>query len=137
MKKDIEFRSVDDVLIAILPQITQPEGQLWEVYLINLKATPISSVLVSSKGFGEVNGEDLQTSALRHFFASVPALSYQKIENIHEDVFNLNNQYWLSFSHENHLYDRKFLFPSESIHPDNFDSIPLINRQGITLDEPG
>lgn len=135
MKKDIEFRSVDDVIIAILPQPTQPDGQLWEVFLINLKPSPISNVLISSKGFGEVDGKALQTSALRHFFETIPAVSYQKIENIHQDVFNLNNQYWISFKHEDHMYDRKFLFPSASIHEDNFTSIPLINRMGITLDE--
>lgn len=135
MKKDIEFRAVDDVLVAILPQLTRPDDQLWEVYLINLKATGIQNVLINSKGFGEVDGEVKETSALRHFLDEVPAMSYKKVENIQEEVFSLNNQYWVSFSYEGHLYDRKFLFPSHSIHPDNFKSIPLINRQGIAIDE--
>lgn len=135
MKKDIEFRAVDDVLIAIMPQVARPDDQLWEVILINLKPTPISNVLISSRGFGEVDGKNLETSALRHFLETVPAMSYQKVEHIQEEVFKLNNQYWLSFSHNGHLYDRKFLFPSDSIHPDFFETVPLINRLGIMLGE--
>jgi hypothetical protein len=133
MIKDIPIREVEDVAMAILPQLIDAEALTWEVYLINLKDEPIANVLVSSKGYGSLKGESVRTSTLRHFFERIAPLSYQKVEHIQTKVFPLNNEYFVSFTHDNFLFDKKYTFLSGSIDEENFTSIPLLNRQGVMI----
>ncbi|MEM7658966.1 MAG: hypothetical protein AAF399_22780 [Bacteroidota bacterium] len=133
MKKDIPVKKVEDVFVAIAPKLTDPEGELWEVFVINLKPDPIKNVLIASKGYGELDGEEVKTSVLRHFFDQVEGSSYQQVEQIQTKVFGLNNEYWLSFSFDNFLYDRKFTFVSDSIQKDHFTTVPILNRPGVMI----
>jgi hypothetical protein len=133
MIKDIPIRKVEDVLVAIMPQVHDPEAITWEVYLINLKPEPIGNVLVCSRGYGELNDQPVNTSVLRHFFATVPSLSYQKVEQIQTKVFALNNEYMVTFTHDDFLFDKKYTFMSGSIDEQNFTQVPLINRQGVVI----
>ena len=54
MKKDIPFRKVEDVAIAIVPEKNHSGGEAWYVYLINMNRGPLETVLVVSKGYGDV-----------------------------------------------------------------------------------
>ena len=52
MKKDIPELKVEDLAIAIVPReevIVNPEEDLWDTYIINLKDEKIKSVLIASK----------------------------------------------------------------------------------------
>ena len=133
MKKDIEFPSVKDVAVAIVKEKNELNQDEWTVYLLNFKNEPIECVLVSSRGYGEVNQEKRKTSELRHFLNVVNQKSFAKIEPIMEDVFGLNNEYWVSFYQGEKMYDKKFIFLPESICENNLIHIPIINKRGVVI----
>jgi hypothetical protein len=132
MIKDIIQPEVTDIAMAVVYENTENNSG-WFVFLLNLKDTAIRGVLVSSKGYGEVQGESVKTSILRHFFDEVPAYSFQKVEAIMEDVFKLSNEYWVSFYIGDLIYDKKFVFLPESISEENFSSIPFLGLKGVMI----
>lgn len=133
MKKDIEFPAVTDVAVAIVNEKNELNQDEWNVYLLNFKNEPLESVLVSSRGYGEVNNEKRKTSELRHFLNVVNQKSFAKIEPIMEDVFGLNNEYWVSFYQREKMYDKKFIFLPESISEKYLIYIPIINKRGVLI----
>ena len=133
MLKDIPELIVENIAIAVVKENGELEEDVWNVYFINLKSEEIEAVLVTSTGYGEMEGEKLKTSTLRHFLDKVGAKSAVKIEPIMENVFGLNNEYWVSFYHQKKMYDKKYLFLAESIREDNFITIPIINKKGVMI----
>ena len=134
MKKDIPQYKVEDVAIAIVPRDGgSEEEKLWDTYLVNLKEEPISSVLINSKGYGNVEGEKIRTTVLRHFFEEIEGLSCVQIEPIQSKLFSLTNEYWVSFVFEDYMYDKKYVFVKGSINEMNFTKIPFINRKGVMI----
>jgi hypothetical protein len=132
MIKDIHQPEVKDIAIAIIQEEAE-EGLGWFVYLLNLKDVLIEGVLVSSTGYGEINGEQKKTSILRHFLDEVGPKSFCKIEPIIEDVFSLSNEFWVSFYINKVMYDKKFIFLPETIHEDYFTNIPLLGKRGVMI----
>jgi len=129
MKKDIPQRKVEDLAIAVVPR----DGELWDTYVINLKDEPIESVLIASQGYGEVEGEKIKTTKLRHFFEKIGPLQIEKIEPIQQALFKLTNEYWVSFRHDGYMYDKKYVFVTGSIDEINFTLIPFINEKGVMI----
>lgn len=130
MKKDIEFPSVKDVSVAVIPK----NGDLkspWKVYLINTGEVAIQKIMITSTGFGKQKGEDQKTSTLRYSFDELKANKYKAIELIDPAVFHLNNEYWISFWVGNQLYDKRYLFVPDSLNEQHFTTIPLIDEKGI------
>jgi hypothetical protein len=135
MKKDIDIRKVEDLAIAVVPRDTDdPEHDyFWDAYLINLKDEPIKSVLVNSRGYGEMDGEKRQTATFRHFWETVGPLEIIKIEPVSTELFSLANEFWVSFSHDNYLYDRKYVFVRGSLDPMHFTEIPFLDKRGVMI----
>lgn len=135
MKKDIHQFKVEDVAIAIVPRPASPveEENLWDTYLVNLKKEPIQNVLINSKGYGEVEGEKMRTTILRHYFEEIAAESSVLIEPIQSKLFHLTNEYWVSFVFENYMYDKKYIFVKGSIDEDYFTSIPYVGKKGVMI----
>jgi len=137
MLKDIPELKVEDIALAVVPDLQigekPDEFTVWDVFLINLKKQPIHGVLVSSKGYGSLQGEEVQTSVLRHFFDEVQPMSAALVEPIDREVFGLNNEYWVSFYVGKNIYDKKYLFLPESILVDNFSHIPVLNKTGVMI----
>lgn len=135
MLRDIRRVAVEDIAIAIVPkEITMDEeGPLWEVYLLNLKKSPIENVIVASKGYGVFKGEDVKTSTLRHYLGDMSPMSFMLIEPIQESVFGLNNEYWLSFYINREIFDKKYIFLPESISESYFTLIPLLEKRGVMI----
>ena len=133
MKKDLPENIVENIAIAIVMESATPEAKLWKVYLVNLKNDAIETVLVSSKGYGEKNGENIKTSILRHSIGNVPAKSFAEIELIDEQVFGLTNEYWLSYYIGSQIFDKKFIFVPESIVDSNMTRGPLLNKAGVMI----
>jgi hypothetical protein len=133
MIKDLPPNVVKDIAVAVALEGENAESKVWYVYLINLKNVPLENVLVTSKGYGEKNGEQVKTSTLRHSFPLVEANSYKLIEPIDEQTFGLNNEYWLSYYIGQEIYDKKFIFLPESIVDDNFIKLPIINKPGVMI----
>jgi transcriptional regulator of heat shock response len=133
MKKDLPDNLVEDISIAVVLESETPESKVWNVYLINLKDTIIETVLITSKGYGLNNGEKVKTSTLRHMIEKVAAKSFAKVEAIDEEVFGLNNEYWLSYYIGKEIFDKKFIFLPESILESNFIKVPLVNKPGVMI----
>ena len=133
MKKDLPENIVENVSIAVVMESATPESKNWNVYLINLKDEAIETVLVSSKGYGEKNGEAIKTSILRHSIGNVASRDYAMIEMIDEQVFGLTNEYWLSFYIKGQIFDKKFVFVPESIVESNLIRIPVLNKPGVMI----
>lgn len=133
MLKDIPDNRVENIAMAVVRE-HNPEGDLvWNVYLVNLKEENIEGVLVTSKGYGFKQGEKVKTSILRHFMEEVPAHSFVKIEPIMENLFGLNNEYWVSFYINKEIYDKKYLFLPETINEDFFTHIPFLEKEGVMI----
>jgi hypothetical protein len=133
MKTDLPENFVEHVLIAVVLDSATPESKLWKVYLVNLKDIAIETVLISSKGYGERDGEQIKTSVLRHSLGNVEAKSFTQVELIDEKVFGLTNEYWLSYYQGNQIYDKKFIFVPESIVETNMIRVPLLNKAGVVI----
>ena len=134
MIKDIPNLKVEDVAIAVVPRIDdKSDEELWDTYIINLKEEPIKNVLVNSKGYGQINGESVKTTILRHFFEEIPPLEILQIEPIQAKLFGLTNEYWVSFSSNGNMYDKKYVFVNGSIRPENFTTIPFLNLKGVMI----
>jgi hypothetical protein len=133
MIKDLPENNVTDIAVAVALEGETAESKIWHVYLINLKKEPIENVLITSKGYGEKNGEQVKTSTLRHMFPVVPGNSFKQIEMIDEQTFGLNNEYWLSYYIGNQIYDKKFIFLPESIIDANFIKLPVVNKPGVMI----
>ncbi|RMG83026.1 MAG: hypothetical protein D6714_10490 [Bacteroidetes bacterium] len=136
MKKDIPQHKVEDLAIAIIPREKgdTPEAEdLWDTYIINLRDAPIKNVLINSRGYGEINGEKMKTTILRHYFEEIGPLHIAKIEPIQTKLFQITNEYWVSFSFDGYMYDKKYVFVRGSISEENFTTIPFINKKGVMI----
>ena len=131
MIKDIVFPEVEDIAVAVVQEV---EGlDEYNVYLINLKFADISNVLITSTGYGVINEEHKKTSTLRHYFEVIKQHDFMIIEPITKDVFGLSNEYWISFTMNGQLMDKKFVFLPETIVESNFVNVPVINKKGVLI----
>jgi hypothetical protein len=130
MKKDIDFHPVTGVKLAIAKEET-PNGTEWAVYLINLNLIELKTVMITSKGYGELDGEAKKTSTLRHFVEEIGPQSIAKIEPIDPAVFSLTNEFWVSYYIMDQIFDKKFIFTSGSFDPGFIRPIPEIGLDGI------
>lgn len=136
MKKDIEIPVVKNIAVSVVKEMNEEKtAEIFNVYLLNQKKDTIKNVLVSSKGYGEnkTTGEKITTSVLRHFIGDVEGKSYARIEPIVEEVFGINNEYWVSFSLGGKMYDKKFIFLPETIIEENMVKVPLIEKDGVVI----
>lgn len=133
MIKDLPKNIVKDIAIAVALEKESAESKIWYVYLINLKNEPIENVLITSKGYGEKDGQPVKTSTLRHMFPVIEKGSAKIIEPIDEQTFGLSNEYWLSYYIGKEIYDKKFIFLPESIVEVNFIKLPVINKVGVMI----
>jgi hypothetical protein len=129
VKKDIKRPKVENVAMAIVKE----DNEEWSVYLINQKNVTLTNVMVVSKGYGTVNGEEVKTSQLRHFIEEVPANTGAKVEKVVDEVFGLTNEYMLSFYIDSVIYDKKYIFLAESVIEENLVAIPLLEKPGVLI----
>jgi hypothetical protein len=133
MIKDLHPNVVKDIAVAVALESETVESKIWYVYLINLKDVPLETVLITSKGYGEKDGEQVKTSVLRHAFPLIPPKSFKLIEPIDEATFGLNNEYWLSYYIGKDIFDKKFIFLPESIVDGNFIKLPVVNKPRVMI----
>lgn len=131
MKKDIEIPEVKGVTLAVVRDKTILETYEWNVYLLNNNDVPLENALVSSTGYGEKDGEQQKTSTLRHFLETVPAKGTSLIEPINENVFHLNNEYWVSYYIGKQIFDKKFVFVPDAIQEEHLTYIKELDKVGI------
>jgi hypothetical protein len=131
MKKDIDFGEVEGISIAVATDSNELGEKVWNVYLINSNPHSVENVLVTSKGYGVLKGQEVKTSILRHMFERVEAKSFVKIEPIDPAVFQLNNEYWVSYYVDKKIFDKKFVFVPDSITEENLIEISMLQLQGV------
>lgn len=133
MKADLPENTVEDVAITVALVGETPEVGSWTVYVVNFKNEPITNVLITSKGYGEIDGKQVKTSLLRHSIGDLSANSYAGVEAIDPAVFGLTNEYWLSYYIGTEIYDKKFIFLPESIVDNNLIRVPILNKPGVMI----
>ena len=128
MKKDIEIPVAKDVHVAIVHEWNEEFlSKDWNAYIINNRTTPIDMVLIVSKGYDGTT----KTSTMRHGIGLIAPMSFEKIELVQEDVFKLTNEFFVTFFAEDKLFERKYIFPKNSISEKNLTSLPLLEKDGI------
>jgi hypothetical protein len=68
---------------------------------------------------------------LRHAFASVPAVSVAKVELLEDSVLALNNEFMLTYFIDNKMYDKVFIFKSNSINESATEEVPILFVDGV------
>ena len=131
MKKDIDFGTVEGVSVAVATAPDAAGEPAWDVYLINNNPFPLDNVLVASKGYGMMDGNEVKTSVLRHLFEQVPAKGFVQIEPIDPALFHINNEYWVSYYVDKQIFDKKYVFVPDSITADNLIEISMLQMQGV------
>ena len=131
MKKDINIPEVKNVTFAIIRKKNEANEFIWEVHLINNNDTLLKNILVMSRGFGEKNGEKIETSTLRHFFDEVAPNNTLKIEPIDPKLFALNNEYGLSYYMNNEMFYKKFTFTPAAMDEIHLTKIDKLDAEGI------
>jgi hypothetical protein len=133
MKKDIDFLEVIDIGIAIVLESESEESRNWKAYLLNFKSETINNILVSTKGYGLLNGSEVKTATFRHSLGSLAPQSYTPIEIIDESLFVIHNEFWLSFYIGDRVFDKKITFLPDTISAVIVDLIPLIMLPGVII----
>ena len=135
MKAELLGPKVENVGVAVIQSINEDNEKEYTVYLISLRDDIMEGIIVASTGYGEntTTGEKIKTSTLRHGIEVLLPNEIAKIEPIMPDVFGLSNEYWVSFWVEDVLYDKRFVFPAESLIEENFKYLEIFKRKGVLL----
>ena len=133
MLKDLPQNKVENVAIGIALERESSESKTWYVYLINVSEREIENVLITSRGYGFKDGEEVKTSTLRHMFPTVAGKAFALVEPLDEQTFGLTNEFWLSYYINGQIYDKKFIFLPESIVESNFIRLPVVNKPGVMI----
>jgi len=132
MLKDIDFKKTEDIAIAIVPEGTEGET-MWTAYFLNMGDHALETVIVNSKGNGELEGKPVQTSTLRWLLGDIAAQSVCKIEEMPQDVSKLTNEFWVSYYIGNQIYDKKYVFVLDSLRSEHMVSLPILDAKGVLI----
>jgi len=134
MKKDIIIPKVENVYLAAIQEWNDDfMDKVWYVHLVNDSDFDIDNVMVVSKAFGTIDGEMKKTSMLRHAFIQVPSQSLVKIEMVEKSVLALNNEFMVTYFIGNTLYDKKFIFRTNTINEHATEEVPHIWQPGVVV----
>ena len=56
-----------------------------------------------------------------------------RFPTVQKEVLAIANEYWVSFSFNDYLYDKKYVFVPGSLDEMNFTEIPFLNRKGVMI----
>jgi hypothetical protein len=116
MMKDIPRYKMKNIALAVVPRQQTSPGEE-----------------VNSRGYGDIEGEKRRTTILRHFFERIEPFCAVQIEPIQTKLFDMTNEYWVSFVHDDYMFDKKYVFVKGSIRPEHFTNIPILNRPGVMI----
>jgi hypothetical protein len=134
VKKDIIIPKVENVYLAAIQEWSDDfMEKVWYVHLVNDSDFDLDSVMVVSKAFGTIDGEMKKTSLLRHAFAQIPSQSVAKIEMVEKSVLALNNEFMVTYFIGNTLYDKKFIFRTNTINERATEEVPHIWMNGVVV----
>ncbi|WP_162419510.1 hypothetical protein [Cyclobacterium roseum] len=128
MKKDIEFHPVTGVKLAIA---REKDADGWSAYLINNNLIELTTMLITSRAYGKMEGKEKKSSVLRHMIERLEPTSFARIEGIDPDLFALTNEFWISYYIVDQIFDKKFIFVAGSIQENHMSYIPELDLHGI------
>lgn len=132
MKKDIIIPKSEGVhVVAIQEWNDDFMEKTWYAYLINETDNKLEMVIVVSRAYGLINGEERKTGTFRHAFKEVEPNSSVKIELLENNVLQLNNEFMLTYFLDGKLYDKKFTFRTNTINEKATTELPVVNQRGI------
>jgi hypothetical protein len=134
MKDDLKGPKVEKVSVAIVEMMVENEKSYY-AYLLNLREDIMEGIIISSTGYGEntKTGDRIKTSTLRHSIEVLLPNEAARIEPIMPEVFGLSNEYWVSFWVNEVMYDKRFVFPAESISEKNMQMIEILGQKGVII----
>ncbi|MBU3027970.1 hypothetical protein Q4603_06505 [Zobellia galactanivorans] len=128
MKKDIEIPIAKDVHVAVVREWNEEFlSKDWNAYILNNRTDAIEMTIVVSKGYDD----ERKTSTMRHGLGLIAAKSFAKIEVLQEDILALDNEFFVTFFAEGKLFEKRFVFPKNTINERDLQPIPLIDLEGI------
>ena len=134
MKSDIVIPKVENVFLAAIQEWSDDfMEKVWYVHLINDSDFDLDGVMVVSKAFGTIDGEMKKTSLLRHAFVKVPSVSTVKVEMIEKKVLTLNNEFMVTYFIGSKLYDKKFIFRTNTINENATEEVPILFVNGVVV----
>ncbi len=135
MREELLGPKVENVAVAVVQELSENNEKCFNVYLLNLRDDIMEGIIITSKGYGEnaVTGEKVKTATLRHSLEILLPEEAAKIEPIVEEVFGIANEYWVSFWVNDQMFDKKFIFPAESINDSNIKLIPVLGIKGVII----
>lgn len=132
MKADIIIPKVENVhIVAIQEWSDDFQENCWYAYLLNATNEKLEMAMIVSRAYGLINGENRNTMQLRHAFATVDPQTAVKIEFLENSVLQLNNEFSLSYFIGSKMYDKKFIFKTNSINVNAQTDLPAINKRGV------
>lgn len=133
MKKDINIPDVQGVYIAAVLELNEKKEESWIVYLINDLEVMIEGVMITSKGHEDLEGKVKRTASMRHRIGNVPFKTAVQVELIDAQVFEIFNEYWVSFFQNGKVMDKKFTFGPHTIDKDFLEKLPVLSQEGILV----
>ncbi|MBN2868872.1 MAG: hypothetical protein JXK08_09385 [Flavobacteriaceae bacterium] len=130
MKKDIHIPKVEGVYVAIVNEFNDIyKTQDWNAYIINDKDVDLDTVIIVTSGYSDSK----TTSVFRKKIDKLPKRSYAKIELIQEELFELNNQFKVTFFEGNTMYDKTYTFRKNTINLKALQPVPLMKVRGVVV----
>ena len=134
MQKDIIIPKVENVYVAAVQEWNDDFMEnTWYAYLINDSDVTLEMAIIVSRAYGLIDGEERKTGTFRHAFKEVEANSAVKIELLENNVLQLNNEFLLTFFIGETLYDKSYVFRSNTINDRALSDIPVMNKKGVLL----
>ncbi|MEO0733311.1 MAG: hypothetical protein AAFZ52_10790 [Bacteroidota bacterium] len=133
MKEDIITPEVTDVVVAVIPREGDGSGDIWDIFVVNLRDDPMDNVLITSQGYGELEGRDKTTTVLRHFHQQVAPHAAVKVEPIQAELFGIQNEYWISFNDGPDMLDKRFVFKAGTISTGALETVPVLDKPGVMI----
>lgn len=135
MKEGLTGPIVENVAVAIVQELSEDKEFIYNAYLLNLREDIMEGIIISVTGYGKnpTTGEPVKTATLRHSLEVLLPNEAAKIEPLMEEVFAIDNEFWISFWINDDLFDKKFVFPAGSIRPEKMEIIPLLGFKGTLI----
>ncbi|UZO81692.1 hypothetical protein NBT05_04280 [Aquimarina sp. ERC-38] len=128
MKKDIHIPVVTDVYVAVVREWNDEfTANEWNAYLINDSGQTLETALVVTKGYDDLK----KTSLLRHNLGDIAPKSFRKIEYVQDEVLSMINTFSVTYFHNNQLFDKRFVFPKNTINERALQDLPIMEVQGV------
>lgn len=136
MREELKGPKVENVSIALVEIPLDNNEKEYMVYLLNLRDDIMEGIIVASTGYGEhpTKGEQVKTSTLRKGIELMLPNEAARIEPIMPELFDLTNEYWVSFWVNDVMYDKRFVFIPGSINEKEFKMIEQLGYRGVILD---